>query len=100
MYPTIYRESWGLGGMVISYLLERFRRFVKHKLREMEAAKRKNREERTQKEEEKIKKMDELVDVVVDAAKARVLEALREGEEQDEIGKDVEGKEDALIGLN
>ena len=66
----------------------------------MEAAKRKNREERTQKEEEKIKKMDELVDVVVDAAKARVLEALREGEEQDEMGKDVEGKEDALIGLN
>ena len=66
----------------------------------MEAAKRKNREERTQKEEEKIKKMDELVDIVVDAAKARVLEALREGEEQDEMGKDVEGKEDALIGLN
>ena len=66
----------------------------------MEAAKRKNREEMTQKEEEKIKKMDELVDVVVDAAKARVLEALREGEEQDEMGKDVEGKEDALIGLN
>ena len=66
----------------------------------MEAAKRKNREERTQKEEEKIEKMDELVDVVVDAAKARVLEALREGEEQDEMGKDVEGKEDALIGLN
>ena len=66
----------------------------------MEAAKRKNREERTQKEEEKIKKMDELVNVVVDAAKARVLEALREGEEQDEMGKDVEGKEDALIGLN
>ena len=66
----------------------------------MEAAKRKNRKERTQKEEEKIKKMDELVDVVVDAAKARVLEALREGEEQDEMGKDVEGKEDALIGLN
>ena len=56
----------------------------------MEAAKRKNREERTQKEEEKIKKMDELVDVVVDAAKARVLDALREGEEQDEMGKDVE----------
>ena len=24
VYPTIYRESWGLGGMVISYLLERF----------------------------------------------------------------------------
>ena len=66
----------------------------------MEAAKRKNREERTQKEEEKIKKMDELVDVVVDAAKARVLEALREGEEQDEMGKDVGGKEDTLIGLN
>ena len=66
----------------------------------MEAAKRKNRKGRTQKEEEKIKKMDELVDVVVDAAKARVLEALREGEEQDEMGKDVEGKEDALIGLN
>ena len=66
----------------------------------MEAAKRKNRKERTQKEEEKIKKMDELVDVVVHAAKARVLEALREGEEQDEMGKDVEGKEDALIGLN
>ena len=66
----------------------------------MEAAKRKNREERTQKEEEKIKKMDELVNVVVDAAKAMVLEALREGEEKDEMGKDVEGKEDALIGLN
>ena len=46
-------------------------------MREMEAAKRKNREERTQKEEEKIEKMDELVNVVVDAAKARVLEALR-----------------------
>ena len=66
----------------------------------MEAAKRKNREEMTQKEEEKNEKMDELVDIVVDAAKARVLEALREGEEQDEMGKDVEGKEDALIGLN
>ena len=66
----------------------------------MEAAKRKNREEMTQKEEEKNEKMDELVNIVVDAAKARVLEALREGEEQDEMGKDVEGKEDALIGLN
>ena len=66
----------------------------------MEAAKRKNREEMTQKEEEKNEKMDELVDIVVDAAKARVLEALREGEEQDEMGKDVDGKEDALIGLN
>ena len=44
--------------------------------------------------------MDELVDVVVDAAKARVLGALREGEEKDEMRKDVEGKEDALIGLN
>ena len=67
----------------------------------MEAAKRKNREEMTQKEEEKNEKMDELVDwTVVDAAKARVLEALRKGEEQDEMGKDVEGKEDALIGLN
>ena len=62
----------------------------------MEAAKRKNCKEMTQKEEEKNEKMDELVD----AAKARVLEALREGEEQDEMGKDVEGKEDALIGLN
>ena len=69
-------------------------------LREMEAAKRKNREELTQKEEEKNEKIDELVDIVVDAAKARVLEAFREGEEQDEMGKDVEGKEDALIGLN
>ena len=66
----------------------------------MEAAKRKNREEMTQKEEEKNEKMDELVDIVVDAAKARVLEALREGEGKDEMGKDVEGKEDALIGLN
>ena len=66
----------------------------------MEAAKRKNRKEMTQKEEEKNEKMDELVDIVVDAAKARVLEALREGEEKDEMGKDVEGKEDALIGLN
>ena len=66
----------------------------------MEAAKRKNREEMTQKEEEKNKKMDELVDIVVDAAKARVLEALRKGEEQDEMGKDVERKEDVLIGLN
>ena len=66
----------------------------------MEAAKRKNCKEMTQKEEEKNEKMDELVDIVVDAAKARVLEALREGEEQDEMGKDVEGKEDALIGLN
>ena len=66
----------------------------------MEAAKRKNREEMTQKEEEKNEKMDELVDIVVDAAKAMVLEALREGEEKDEMGKDVEGKEDALIGLN
>jgi len=66
----------------------------------MEAAKRKNRKEMTQKEEEKTEKMDELVDIVVDAAKARVLEALRKGEEQDEMGKDVEGKEDALIGLN
>ena len=66
----------------------------------MEAAKRKNRKEMTQKEEEKNEKMDELVNIVVDAAKARVLEALREGEEQDEMGKDVEGKEDALIGLN
>ena len=73
---------------------------MKHKLREMEAAKRKNCKEITQKEEEKNEKMDELVDIVVDAAKARVLEALREGEEQDEMGKDVEGKEDALIGLN
>ena len=66
----------------------------------MEAAKRKNCKEMTQKEEEKTEKMDELVDIVVDAAKARVLEALRKGEEQDEMGKDVEGKEDALIGLN
>ena len=66
----------------------------------MEAAKRKNCKEMTQKEEEKTEKMDELVDIVVDAAKARVLEALREGEEQDEMGKDMEGKEDALIGLN
>ena len=63
----------------------------------MEAAKRKNCEEITQKEEEKNEKMDELVDIVVDAAKARVLEALREGEEQDEMGKDVEGKEDVLV---
>ena len=47
----------------------------------MEAAKRKNREEMTQKEEKINKKMDELVDIVVDAAKSRVLEALREGEE-------------------
>ena len=47
----------------------------------MEAAKRKNHEEMTQKEEEKNEKMDELVDIVVDAAKAMVLEALREGEE-------------------
>ena len=66
----------------------------------MEAAKRKNCKEMTQKEEEKTEKMDELVDIVVDAAKARVLEALRKGEEQDEMGKDVEGKENALIGLN
>ena len=71
-----------------------------HKLREMEAPKRKNRKEMTQKEEEKNEKMDELVNIVVDAAKARVLEALREGEEKDEMGKDVDGKEDALIGLN
>jgi len=66
----------------------------------MEAAKKKNCKQMTQKEEEKTEKMDELVDIVVDAAKARVLEALRKGEEQDEMGKDVEGKEDALIGLN
>ena len=66
----------------------------------MEAAKRKNCKEMNQKEEEKNEKMDELVNIVVDAAKARVLEALREGEEQDEMGKIVEGKEDTLIGLN
>ena len=66
----------------------------------MEAAKKKNREEMNKKEVEKNETMDELVNIVVDAAKARVLEALREGEEQDEMGKDVEGKEDALIGLN
>ena len=46
----------------------------------MEAAKRRNGEESDKKEEETNEKMDKLVDVVVDAAKARVLEALREGE--------------------
>ena len=66
----------------------------------MEAAKRKNREEMTQKEEEKNEKMDKLVDIVVDAAKVRVLEALREGEQRDKLGNDVEGKETALIGLH
>ena len=45
VYPTIYRETWGLGGMIVSYVLERFQRYVKHKLREMEAAKRRNGEE-------------------------------------------------------
>ena len=24
VYPTIYRETWGLGGMIVSYVLERF----------------------------------------------------------------------------
>ena len=66
----------------------------------MEAAKKKNREEMNKKEVEKNETMDELVNIVVDAAKARILEALREGEEQDEMEKDVEGKEDALIGVN
>ena len=53
----------------------------------MEAAKRKNRKEITQKEEEKNEKMDELVDIVVDAAKARVLEALREGRSRMKWGR-------------
>ena len=66
----------------------------------MEAAKRRNGKESNKKEEEKNEKMDKLVDVVVDAAKARVLEALREGEQQDESGNDVEEKETALIGLH
>ena len=100
VYPTIYRETWGLGGMIVLYVLERFRRYVKYKLREMEAAKRRNGEESDKKEEETNEKMDELVDVVVDAAKARVLEALREGEQRDESGNDIEGKETALIGLH
>ena len=99
VYPTIYRETWGLGGMIVLYVLERFRRYVKHKLREMEAAKRRNGKE-SDKKEETNEKMDELVDVVVDAAKARVLEALREGEQRDESGNDIEGKETALIGLH
>ena len=24
VYLTIYRETWGLGGMIVSYVLERF----------------------------------------------------------------------------
>ena len=66
----------------------------------MEAAKRRNDEESNKKEEGKNEKMDKLVDIVVDAAKARVLEALKEGEQRDESGNDIEGKETALIGLH
>ena len=51
--------------MIVSYVLERFRRYVKHKLREMEAAKRRNGKESDKKEEETNEKMDELVDVGV-----------------------------------
>ena len=86
--------------MIVLYVLERFWKYVKHKLREIEAAKRRNGEESNKKEEENNKKMDKLVDVVVDAAKARVLEALREEEQRDESGNDIEGKEMALIGLH
>ena len=94
VYPTIYRETWGLGGMIVSYLLERFRRFVKHKLRENSAGSGKE----SQKEARKKELMERLVDVVVDTAKARIADTMKDEEGEGE-GEVKQGKISSLIGL-
>ena len=63
-----------MGGMIISYLLERFCRFHKHKLRENAAG---NAEESWE-EARKKELMERLVDVVVDTAKARVADTMKD----------------------
>ena len=92
MYPTIYRETWGLGGMIISYLLERFCRFVKHKLRENSAG------SRSWEEARKKELIERLVDVVVDTAKARIADTMKDEEGEGE-GEIRQGKVPSLIGL-
>ena len=94
VYPTIYRETWGLGRMIISYLLERFCRFLKHKLRKNAAG----TAEESWKEARKNKLMDRLINVVVDTAKARVSDSMKD-EEGEEEGEVRQGKVSFLIGL-
>ena len=90
VYPTIYRETWGPGGMIVAYILERFRRFVKHKLRENAAGTAKESREETRK--------IELIDMVVDTAKVRVADVMKDEEGEGE-GEVKQGKISSLIGL-
>ena len=90
VYPTIYTETWGLGGMIISYLLERFCRFLKHKLRKNATG----TAEESWEEARKNELMERLIDVVVDTAKARVADVMK-----DEEGEVKQGKISSLIGL-
>ena len=94
VYPTINRETWGLGGMIVAYLLERFRRFIKHKLRQNAAGAAKESREEARKNE----LMERLIDVVVDTAKARVTDAMKDEEGEGE-GEGKQGKISSLIGL-
>ena len=90
VYQTIYRETWGPGGMIVAYILERFCRFVKHKLRENAAGTAKESWEEARKNE----LMERLINVVVDTAKARVADVMK-----NEEGEVKQGKISSLIGL-
>ena len=92
VYPTIYRETWGLGGMIVAYILERFHCFVKHKLRENAAG----TAEESREEARKNELMERLIDVVVDTAKARVADVMKDEEGEGEVKQ---GKISSLIGL-
>ena len=85
-----YRETWGPGGMIVAYILERFCRFVKHKLRENAAG----TAEESREEARNNELMERLIDVVVDTAKARVADVMK-----DEEGEVKQGKISSLIGL-
>ena len=73
-----------------AYILERFHRFVKHKLRENAAG----TAEESREEARKNELMERLIDVVVDTAKARVADVMK-----DEEGEVKQGKISSLIGL-
>ena len=79
--------------MIVSYLLERFRRFVKHKLRENSAGSGKESQEEARKKE-----LMERLDVVVDTAKARIAYTMKDEVGEGE-GENRQGKVPSLIGL-
>ena len=90
----LFTGKLGLGSMIVAYILERFCCFVKHKLRENAAG----TAEKSREEARKNELMERLIDVVVDTAKARVADVMKDEEGEGE-GEVKQGKISSLIGL-